>query len=142
MGVAETMTVSPGADLDVAVVAVGDAAEDGHRFALAAGDDVDDAVVGEEGGVAGFDQDAVGVDQIAELPGDLDVLLETAAEGGDLAAVAGGDVDDLLDARDQRGESGDDDAAFGFRRRLAGKSRRRRAPTGCGRGPRRGRSRR
>src|SRR4030095_15618205 len=45
-------------------------------------------------------------------------LFETTTEGGDVAAVAGGDVDHLLDAGGEGGGGGDDDAALGLLEKL------------------------
>jgi hypothetical protein len=60
MGEADTITVSPGVDRHLSVVAVGDPAEGRHRLALAAGHDVDDPVVRQHLGIGRLDQDALG----------------------------------------------------------------------------------
>ena len=49
----------------------------------------------------------------AERLRDLDVRLHRVAVQRDLAAELLGDLDDLRDAREERCECGDDDAAFG-----------------------------
>ncbi len=52
--------------------------------------------------------ESIGNAQAVHAVGDFDVIDHAAADEGDFAAGRGGDVHDLLDARDRRGEAGDD----------------------------------
>ena len=76
------------ADRDIAMVAVRDPAQHRHRLALAAGDDENDLVIGEERRFPCIDQELVGIVQVPELKRDFDVVFKTSAERGDPAAMA------------------------------------------------------
>ncbi len=59
------------------------------------------------------DDHAVGNAQVAHRVRDFDVVHHAAADEGDFAVDARGDVDDLLNAVDAAGEAGENDAARG-----------------------------
>ena len=95
----------------VAKLAVREAAEGGHRLPLRTGEDIDDAIVREHRGIAGLDEGALWIGEIPEFLGNAHVVLEAAPHRGDKAPVLRCRVDHLLDARDERGEGGDENAA-------------------------------
>ena len=70
----------------------------------------DDLVVVVAADLVDVDDRSLGRGQIAKFHSDVRDVDHAAAEDRHLAAVAHGGVDDLLDARDVRGEGRDDDA--------------------------------
>src|ERR1700752_4429312 len=90
-----------------------DAGKRGHRLSLAAAGENDQSLGIEAANVLRTNDHAVGDAQIFEGVGDLDVVDHAAADEGDFAADARGDVDHLLYAVDRRSEAGKDDAARG-----------------------------
>ena len=98
-------------DLDEAMVAVGHSGQAGHRLALGAGRGDHDLVGGRGADLILAHDLARSVRQVAEIGGDAEVLLHRAPDDGHLAVERRGGVDDLLDAGDVAGESGDDDPA-------------------------------
>ncbi len=104
------MTRSPGMDVHLPVGVEGHAGQGGHGLALAAGGDDAHLVLGQGLDVVQVHQHAVGDVHIAQLGGHLHGVLHAAAGDRHLAAIAGGHVDDLLDAVHVGGEGGDDDA--------------------------------
>ena len=101
-----------GLDLDEAVVAVGHARQAGHGLALGAGRGDDELRVRMVLDlVLGHDPRRV-VRQVAEVRGDLEVLLHRPADDRDVAVHVLRCVEDLLDARDVARERGDDDPAL------------------------------
>ena len=85
-------------DGDEAVIVDGDARKGRHRFGLAAAGENDDALGIEIANVLRADDHAVGNAQVIHRVRDFDVVDHAAADEGDFAADAPGDVDDLLDA--------------------------------------------
>ena len=110
---AERMTRVVFVDGDEAVIVDGDARHRGHRLGLAAAGQDDETLGIEAANVLGADDHAVGDAQIVKRVRDFDVVDHAAADEGDFAADARGDVDDLLDAVDGGGEAGQDDTARG-----------------------------
>ena len=98
-----------GADLDVAVVAVGHPRESRHRLALGAGRRDRQPLVGDVLDAVLRDEARGRRREVPELGRDLRVLLHRAPDDRDLAPERLGCVEDLLDARDVRGERGHDD---------------------------------
>ncbi len=87
-------------DVDLAVRAHRHACQGGHRLALAARRRYDNLVVVVAIDFINIDDRALRRRQIAEFHGDIRDVDHAAAKDGDLAAVAHGRIDDLLDARD------------------------------------------
>ena len=102
------------ADLDL-VLEVGHAREHGHRLALRSGAHVDDPVVGKVERLLQVDEHAVGHLEVSEVGRDAHVAHHAAAHEGDLAAVGGRGIQDLLHAVHVAREAGDDDAALRLR---------------------------
>src|SRR5262249_4234357 len=98
-------------NLDLAVVAAGDARQHRRGLALAAGRDQHHLFQRVPPRVFETEDDAVRIGEIAELPGDGAVVLHASPDERALPTVARGDVDRLLDANDVRGEGGHNDAA-------------------------------
>ena len=117
------------ADRDLAVVAVGDPAQDRHRFALAAGDDVDDLIVGQHSPLPSSRSGPGRDRRDSRAPSRRGHCSRDCGRASRPCGRCGRGVDDLLDACDQRGEGGDDDAAFGLQQRSGHRFRRRLAPT-------------
>ncbi len=99
-----------GLDLHLPVGGKGDAEEGGHGLALAAGGDDADLVLGQGLDVVQVHEHALGDLCIAQLRGHLQGVFHAPAGDGDFSPVAGGHVDDLLDAVHVGGEGCDDDA--------------------------------
>ena len=87
------------------------ASQGGHRLALASRRRNDDLVVVVATDFVDVDDRAFGRCQISQLHRDVRDVDHAAPEDCHFAAIAHGGVDDLLDARDIRGEGGDDDAS-------------------------------
>ena len=98
-------------DADLAVVAHRHARQCRHRLALAARRDDDHLLHAVVVDLVDVDDRALRRRDVAELQRDVDDVDHAAAEHGDVALVADGCVDDLLDAVDVRRERRDDDAA-------------------------------
>ena len=97
-----------GLELHLRVAAVRDARQGGHRLALRTGGHQHHLL--RRCGVDLVDDDAVRNTQVAELAGDLHVAHHGASDVGDLATVALGGVEHLLDAVHVRRERRHDDA--------------------------------
>ena len=91
-----------------AVIIHGDARERRHGLGLAAADQHHQFFRRERIDVLRAHHQAVGNAQAVHAVRDLDVIDHAAADESDFAADGGGDVHDLLDARDRRCEAGDD----------------------------------
>src|SRR5229473_164970 len=100
-------------DRDEAMTVDSNAREGRHWFGLAATGENDQAFGIEAANVLRANDHAVGDTEIFEGVGDFDVVDHAAADEGDFAANARGDVDHLLDAMDRGGEARKDDAARG-----------------------------
>ena len=98
-------------DGNEAMIIDGDARKGRHRFGLAAAGKNDDALGIEIADVLRANDHAVGDAQIIHGVRDFDVVDHAAADEGNFAADASGDVDHLLDAVNGRGEAGKDDPA-------------------------------
>ena len=121
-----------GLDLHLAVAGEGHTVQGGHIFALRAGGDDDDLVLGQGFDLVDVHQRSLGDVEIAQFRGHLQDVFHAAARNGHLAPVALGNGQDRLNAVHIGGEGGDDDAAFaalevavqtvgddGFRRSIA-----------------------
>src|SRR5699024_4057537 len=97
------------------VVAVGDAAEGGHRLALAAGAYQHHALIGEVVDLADVDQGVGRHLQVPHLRGDGHVAHHGAPHEGDLAVVGRRRVEHLLDPVDVAGEGCHHDLLLGAR---------------------------
>src|SRR5579859_432920 len=98
-------------DGNEAVVVHGDARKRGHGLSLAAAGENDDALRIERADVLRADDHAVGNVQYFQGVRDFDVVHHTAANEGDFTIDASGDVNDLLNAVNRRGEAGKNHAA-------------------------------
>ena len=105
-------------DGDIAVVAVGDTAQGGHRLALGAGAHVDELVVLHIMGLLQVDDGVFRQTQVAQIGCDGHVAHHGTADEHNLAAVLVSGVDDLLHAMHVAGEAGHDDLAGRLRERL------------------------
>ncbi|MPM18809.1 hypothetical protein SDC9_65225 [bioreactor metagenome] len=81
----------------------------GHGLALASRSDDADFVLGQGLDLIEVHQDPLGYHHIPQLGGDLDCVFHAAPGNRNLAAIAGGHVDYLLDPVHVGGEGGDDD---------------------------------
>ncbi len=100
-------------DRDETMIVDGDARHRGHRLGLAAAGEHDDATRVEAANVLRADHHAVGNAQVAHRMRDFDIVHHAAADEGDFAVDARGDVDDLLNTVDAAGEARKNDAARG-----------------------------
>ena len=98
-------------DRDVAVVAVGDAAERGHRLTLRTRAHVHELVVGVVLGFLDVDHRVLRQVQVAQIGGDGHVAHHRTADEHDFAAILVGGVHHLLHAVHVAREAGDDDLA-------------------------------
>src|SRR5580692_3598091 len=98
-------------DGDEAVIVDSDARKGRHGFGLAAAGENDDALGIEIANVLRANDHAVGDAQVVHGVRDLDVVDHAAANEGDFAADASGDVDDLLDAVNRGSKTGKNDTA-------------------------------
>src|SRR5204862_2847078 len=92
-------------DGNEAMIVYRNARERGHRLGLAAAGKDDEALGVEAANVLRANDHAVGDAEILEGVGDFDVVHHAAADEGDFAANARGDIDYLLDAMDRRSET-------------------------------------
>ena len=97
------------------MVVVGDARERGHRLALAARAEDHHLARRQLHRLLRLDQNVLRHVEVAELPGDVEVLAHRAADDRDLAADLDGDVDRLLHPVDVRREGDDEDPALAKR---------------------------
>ncbi len=98
-------------ELDVAVASLRHAGEGGVGLALRAGGDDADLVIWQAGHLVQRRHGARRIAQVPQVMGDARVLLHAAARQRHAATELLGGLDDELDAREQRGKGGDDDAA-------------------------------
>ena len=104
--------MSPVAQLDLRVVAVGHPAQGRQRLALGAGRDDHDLLGRELVDLAQRDQHRLGHLDVAQRAADVDVLAHRAPDERDLASQRRRGVDHLLHAVDVGREAGDDDPAL------------------------------
>ena len=99
-----------GLNLNLPVGGEGNAPHGGHGLALAAGGDDTHLVPGQGADLVQVYHHALRDLHIPQLPGNLQGVLHAPSGDRHLAPVAGGHVDDLLDAVNVGREGGDDDA--------------------------------
>ena len=102
----------PGLDLHLTMAGKGHAVKGGHIFALRAGGNDNDLVLGQGFDLVDIHQSPLRDLEIAQLRGDFEDVFHAPAGDGNLAAVAAGDGEDRLNAVHIGGEGGDDDAVF------------------------------
>ena len=110
---AERITRSPAPDLEVLVLAGRHEGQRRVRLALAAGGEDHLAIGRQRRQLLEREERPLGDAEIAELRGQAHVGLHAPPEERDPAPERGGEVEDLLDPVDVRGEGGQDDAAGG-----------------------------
>ncbi len=102
-----------GSDLDIAMAADAHAGQGAHRFALTAGGDEDNLLVGVVLEVIGINEDPRRNGEVAQFLRDGDNIHHAAPEYRHLAVEAHSGVHNLLNPVDIAGKGGNDDTLIG-----------------------------